>query len=164
MLPTTSQVLPYEDARRLAHEHAWREKSLVYVTRGNDLLVLEHTDEYPGAGVQVPAGGVEPGETPEAAAARELFEETGLQPTTSPVYVESHWWTNEEAPSRIRHYYWQAVPVDTPNSWSHVVSGGEGDLGMTFHLSFRHRSDPDLTPGYGWEAALTRLSLMMKQR
>lgn len=164
MPPATSESLPYEDARGLARTYAWREKALVYVTRGAELLVLEHTTECPDAGLQVPAGGVEPGETPGAAAVRELFEETGLQATTSPVYLESHFWSNEEAPSRIRHYYWVTAPADTPNAWSHVVSAGESDQGMTLHLSFRPLANPGLTPGYGWEAALDRVSSIVTQR
>jgi 8-oxo-dGTP pyrophosphatase MutT (NUDIX family) len=42
--------------------------------RGTDLLLFRHPD----AGVQIPAGTVEPGETPEAAAMREATEESGL--------------------------------------------------------------------------------------
>ncbi len=50
--------MPYDDSRRLACDHGWREKALVYVTRGvEELLVLEHSEEFPDAGIQVPAGG-----------------------------------------------------------------------------------------------------------
>ena len=62
---TSSVRKTFDEARRLARVHVWREKALVYLTRGADeLLVLEHTEGFPDAGVQVPAGGVEPGEDP----------------------------------------------------------------------------------------------------
>ena len=51
-------------------------KVVVYVTRGSDLLVFRHRDVE--AGVQVPAGTVREDESPDAAAARELHEESGL--------------------------------------------------------------------------------------
>jgi 8-oxo-dGTP pyrophosphatase MutT (NUDIX family) len=58
------------------------EKVTAFVTRsseeGHDLLLFQH----PNAGVQVPAGTVEAGETPEAAVLREAVEETGLAPLT----------------------------------------------------------------------------------
>jgi 8-oxo-dGTP pyrophosphatase MutT (NUDIX family) len=54
------------------------EKVTAFVIRrgpaGMELLLLEH----PHAGIQFPAGTVEPGETPEQAARREAVEETGL--------------------------------------------------------------------------------------
>ncbi|MBN1287486.1 MAG: NUDIX domain-containing protein [Anaerolineae bacterium] len=50
------------------------EKVTAFITRGQELLVFEH----PNAGVQIPAGTVEVGEAPEAAALREAGEETGL--------------------------------------------------------------------------------------
>ncbi len=54
------------------------EKVSSFVTRtgrnGAELLVFEH----PSAGIQVPAGSVEEGEAPVAAAQREVREETGL--------------------------------------------------------------------------------------
>lgn len=124
--------------------------------------MLEHTHGFPHAGVQVPAGGVEPGEDPATTAHRELFEKTGLQVTSPAVYLESHVWTGE-APSRIRHYYWLTAPPTTPSAWSHVVSAGDSDAGMLFKLSFRPLHDPGLTPGYGWECALGRLSTVLQQ-
>lgn len=45
---------------------------------GTELLLFEH----PHAGIQLPAGTIEPGETPEAAALREAREETGLSEFT----------------------------------------------------------------------------------
>ncbi|WP_104166100.1 NUDIX domain-containing protein [Arthrobacter sp. SX1312] len=52
------------------------QKVVCYVVQEGHLLVLTH-DALPmtEAGVQVPAGSIEPGETPEEAAVRELFEE-----------------------------------------------------------------------------------------
>lgn len=163
--PGHSVPMPYDDARRLAGEQGWREKALVYVTRGvEDLLVLEHSEEFPDAGVQVPAGGVEPGEDPARTAERELFEETGLRLADAAVHLVSHFWTTEEAPSRIRHYYWLTAPLDAPDSWLHVVSAGQDDGGMLFRLTFSPRQDPGLTPGYGWESGLAPLSTVLGPR
>lgn len=54
------------------------EKVTAFITResrdGRDLLLFKH----PYAGVQIPAGTVEDGETPEEAVLREVCEETGL--------------------------------------------------------------------------------------
>ena len=52
-------------------------KVFAYITHGNQLLVFSHPD-FPEAGIQVPAGTIEEGETAEAAVMREAFEETGL--------------------------------------------------------------------------------------
>jgi 8-oxo-dGTP pyrophosphatase MutT (NUDIX family) len=55
------------------------DKVLCYVVRDGQLLVLRHTDySYEEVGIQVPAGGIKQGETPEEAALREAREETGL--------------------------------------------------------------------------------------
>ncbi|MEO3972518.1 NUDIX domain-containing protein [Streptomyces sp. CAU 1734] len=60
-------------------EKVTREKVLVYVVRDGRLLVFRHTGySYEEVGIQVPAGSIRPGETPEAAALREAGEETGL--------------------------------------------------------------------------------------
>ncbi len=54
------------------------DKVVVYITRGDLLLVFTHPD-FPEAGLQVPAGTVEVGEAPADAARREAHEETGLE-------------------------------------------------------------------------------------
>ena len=53
------------------------DKVVAYITRGSELLIFAHT-EFPGAGLQVPAGSMDPGETPQQAVTREIREETGL--------------------------------------------------------------------------------------
>lgn len=156
------RVIAFEEARRIAQDYAWREKALIYLTRDPaELLVLEHTADYPEAGVPVPAGGVEPGEQPARTALRELAEETGLVIDSAPVYLESRIWA-AEAPLRVRHYFWITAPPNTPDSWSNTVTAGEEDEGMSFRLSFRPRHAPGLTSGYGWESGLGRLDVAMK--
>ncbi|WP_067837354.1 NUDIX hydrolase [Nocardia lijiangensis] len=60
-------------------EKVVKEKVLVYVVRDGKLLVFRHTDySWEEVGIQVPAGSVRAGETPEDAALREAREETGL--------------------------------------------------------------------------------------
>lgn len=156
------ESIPFAEARALARANRWREKCLVYVTRRPDeILVLEHTDEYPTAGVQVPAGGVDPGEAPHTTALRELAEETGLHLPGPATHLESRIWPTDDAPSRIRHYYWLGAPSTTPDRWSHRVSGTDGDRGMLFWLSFRSRIEHGLTPGYGWESGLGALAVAL---
>lgn len=56
-----------------------REKVVCYVIRDRRLLVFRHLDQpWDLSGLQVPAGSIERGESPEAAAIREATEETGL--------------------------------------------------------------------------------------
>lgn len=58
---------------------AVRDKVLVYIVREGSLLVFRHVDyAWEQVGIQVPAGSIRAGETPEAAALREAREETGL--------------------------------------------------------------------------------------
>lgn len=64
-------------------EKVTKDKVLCYVVRDGELLVFRHTDySYEEVGIQVPAGSIRPGETPEAAALREAGEETGLKDFT----------------------------------------------------------------------------------
>lgn len=53
------------------------QKVVAYITHGDRLLVFRHT-EHPEAGIQVPGGTLEPGESPDEAVLREAQEETGL--------------------------------------------------------------------------------------
>jgi 8-oxo-dGTP pyrophosphatase MutT (NUDIX family) len=54
------------------------DKVVCYVIQDGHLLVFTHdTIPLTKTGVQVPAGSIESGETPERAAERELFEESG---------------------------------------------------------------------------------------
>jgi 8-oxo-dGTP pyrophosphatase MutT (NUDIX family) len=66
------------------------EKVTAFVTRPvnghRELLLFQH----PYAGIQIPAGTVEPGETPEAAAIRETQEETGLLNVAIDQYLGMH--------------------------------------------------------------------------
>jgi 8-oxo-dGTP pyrophosphatase MutT (NUDIX family) len=65
------------------------EKVTGFVTRemstGVELLLLQH----PHAGIQIPAGTVNPGETPSKAVTREVAEETGLVSITISQYLGS---------------------------------------------------------------------------
>ncbi|ACO45526.1 NUDIX domain-containing protein [Deinococcus deserti] len=139
-----------------------RQRALAYVTRGQqELLVFEHTPEYPDAGVQVPAGGVEAGEGPAQAAVRELFEETGL-PLHSPVHIASFHLTRAQR-SQVYHFFWLRAPLDTPDAWAHRVTSGDGDHGMTFLCRFAPLDHPELIPDYGYEIAIPLLKLLLKE-
>ncbi len=111
-------------------------KVLAYVTRriGNDteLLVIDHRD-HPDAGTQVPAGTIEPGESPEAAAIRELAEETGLTNATLVDRIDVYEWEKPETGQwQRRHVYQFNAPVKTSDRWEYVVSAGRGDKGLKF--------------------------------
>ena len=54
-----------------------RHRAYAYITNGSRLLLFTQSGA-PDAGIQVPAGSIEPGENPRDAVMREATEETGL--------------------------------------------------------------------------------------
>lgn len=111
------------------------EKVVCYVTRSRgaslDLLVFDHRDD-PEAGTQVPAGTVDPGEAPDAAADRELFEETGLRDLPRLGMLDARGWMNPASGNlhlrRVYHYHAEAAP----DAWDHVATGSSDENGKVF--------------------------------
>ena len=139
-----------EQARDWAALHNLREKAVCFVVRGTELLVFDHVPAE-DSGVQVPAGGVEAGETPEQGAVRELYEESGLV-LRSPAYLCSYEW-KAQLPDRytrqVCHAYVFLAPPSTSHAWEKHADE---------HLfSFRWASVA--SPGLDWEmdAALPEL-------
>jgi len=97
-------------------------KVVCYVIQDGHLLVFTH-DEVPieVAGVQVPAGSIEPGESPEAAAVREVLEETGLRTTVAEFLGRERY---DISPARnevaVRHFFRLTVdsPMETTARWT----------------------------------------------
>ncbi|HWI63289.1 MAG TPA: NUDIX domain-containing protein [Symbiobacteriaceae bacterium] len=113
-----------------------RQKVQAYITRetpsGLQLLVFEHAD-FPDAGIQVPAGSIDPGETPDHAVLRETLEEAGLTDVTIIKYVGCFpWFYPAQQVIHQRHVYHLAVTKPVPDRWEQVVSGGVEDKGMRF--------------------------------
>jgi ADP-ribose pyrophosphatase YjhB (NUDIX family) len=104
------------------------QKVAVLVTRpgpdGPELLVFEHADEP--AGVQVPAGTVEPGEDVRAAAIRELHEETGVVVDDVELL-----WVQDEVLERGRALVTEHVPLRAaPDPGAEILSEAVWRLGV----------------------------------
>jgi 8-oxo-dGTP pyrophosphatase MutT (NUDIX family) len=105
------------------------DKVLCYIVREGRLLVFRHTDHgSEEVGIQVPAGGVRPGETPEEAALREAREETGLTGLT--LLRKLGETTYDISPYRFeiqrRHVFVMEPDGPTPERWpSRELHDGE---------------------------------------
>jgi len=81
------------------------------------VLLVEHTYLH---GWHLPGGGVDRGETGEQAAARELREEAGIEPTERPVLLSAH--SNERA------FRGDHVLVYRVEAWREVGSPRAGEI------------------------------------
>ena len=84
---------------------------------GPELLVFEH----PHAGVQLPAGTVEEGESFEAAAMREAWEETGALGLTLVGEVGAGQWRGQD-----RRLFHLRATVEMPDEWQVMTPDGGG--------------------------------------
>jgi 8-oxo-dGTP pyrophosphatase MutT (NUDIX family)/ribosomal protein S18 acetylase RimI-like enzyme len=113
-----------------------KEKVLAYITRqgskGLDLLVFEHRD-IPEAGIQVPAGTVDPGESVSFALLREVQEESGLEFKDPGNLLGSFKWFQEDRNElHNRNVFHLIAPADVLDEWVHIVKGHDEDVGMAF--------------------------------
>jgi 8-oxo-dGTP diphosphatase len=128
-----------------------RQRVVCYITRGRrELLVFEHDDPGLQVGTQVVAGGVDEGETLEAAAMREVFEEAGLE-LQNPILLGSKdvIWPGPKNPNQHWHFYWLEAPKEMCNAWDHTVTAGEDDMGMVYRQRFVKLEEVKLDWGLG---------------
>ncbi|HDR7914684.1 TPA: NUDIX domain-containing protein [Bacillus wiedmannii] len=114
----------------------YKKKVHAYVTREKEgvmqLLVFKHRD-IPEAGIQVPGGTVEEGETLEAAILREVQEESGLRHLCIERFLADYIiLVKEKKEYQKRHFFHVTLLTDVKDDWEHIVSAGEGDQGLAF--------------------------------
>ncbi|HDR7530140.1 NUDIX hydrolase [Bacillus sp. AY1-10] len=114
----------------------YNKKVHAYVTREKEgvmqLLVFKHRD-IPEAGIQIPGGTVEEGETLEAAILREVQEETGLRHLCIERFLADYIiHVKEKKEYQKRHFFHVTLLTDVKDSWEHIVSAGKEDEGLVF--------------------------------
>lgn len=103
-----------------------KRKGIAYVTRGRELLVFIHPFS-PEAGIQVPAGTIEPDESPERGTLREAREETGLKHLRLGAYLgyqRRDMSDFDRSEIHHRYFYHLICEEHAPERWVH----GEFDL------------------------------------
>jgi 8-oxo-dGTP pyrophosphatase MutT (NUDIX family) len=98
------------------------EKVYAYITNADRLLVFRHV-EFPEAGIQVPGGTLDAGETPAEAVQREAREETGLTTLVLKKYLgKSEYRVPGTRPPEtiLRHFFHFTSPPDAPGTWQHA--------------------------------------------
>lgn len=100
-----------------------KQKVVIYCVHNGMLLVHRHVDyPYEQVGVQVPAGTVEPGEDLQAAALRELCEETARDCYEIVRYLGTADYDITPLRSEVqeRHFFEARVTGDLPERWPSV--------------------------------------------
>jgi 8-oxo-dGTP pyrophosphatase MutT (NUDIX family) len=129
-------------------------KVFAYITHGDRLLVFSHP-HAPEAGIQVPAGTVEPGEPVEAAVLREAWEETGLPGLTLARFLGEQVrdmadFGRDEV--HHRYFYHLVCGGDPPATWEHwegYAADGSGAHLFAFFWACLPDEIPELIADHG---------------
>ncbi|MFV2003336.1 MAG: RNA pyrophosphohydrolase [Paracoccaceae bacterium] len=78
----------------------------VMLINARGMVFVAQRRDSPGAAWQMPQGGIDPGETPRAAALRELTEETGVTRDLVTIVAESDDWLHYDLPRELVPKIW----------------------------------------------------------
>lgn len=133
------------------------QKVAAYITCDDRLLLFSHVD-FPDAGIQVPAGTVAEGETPEEAVLREASEETGLSDLKIESLLGARIYDLRPLEGRNivvkRHYFHLSIPgpaeIDRWRHWEMYPSDGAAEP-IHFELFWARIPDgvPELSGNLG---------------
>ena len=126
------------------------EKACACVVQRGSVLVFCHP--HSDAGVQLPKGTIEPGETPTQAVVRELAEESGVRLSATPQLIAEMKFTGsknkvfpERTPTQQRWFIFRFDAVEPlPERWSHTATGSPEEDGLIFDY-FWHPLDASFT-------------------
>jgi 8-oxo-dGTP pyrophosphatase MutT (NUDIX family) len=128
-------------------------KVVLYVTHEDTVLVFREP-AYPHIALQVPGGTVEDGEDIEAAARRELLEETGLAELASLTLLGTRAYefnSQGRACRHVRHHFHITLAGVARERWSHWEQDSSLGLGpIEFALFWMPFSEAADELGYGF--------------
>ncbi|MEE9387553.1 MAG: NUDIX domain-containing protein [Paracoccaceae bacterium] len=112
---------------------------VVLRTRNSELQILAF--HHPKAGIQLVKGSIEPGESPEQAAMRELFEESGLQAQSA------QWVTTvlDSDPGPTWHLV-KCEIEDSKEKWEHACQDDGGQIFNFFWYQLAKQPDNQWLP------------------
>jgi 8-oxo-dGTP diphosphatase len=117
------------------------EKVVAYIVRSGQLAVFIHladSDPVFESGLQVPAGTIEPGETPEQAVLREAHEESGLSRLKIWASLGSADCDARPGKHEVHRRHFFQLDVDGPVevTWDHAETGGSAEEPKPFRFSW----------------------------
>lgn len=142
-----------------------RHRAYAYITSGRRLLLFTQPGA-PEAGIQVPAGTIEPGEKPRDAVMREAEEETGLSELRFIRFLGRDTRDMRDCGSdELQHRWFFHLSVEGPTreSWRHGEHAEDGSLIHPFDFLWADvRALPRLVAGY--DDKIDRLRESMDRR
>jgi 8-oxo-dGTP pyrophosphatase MutT (NUDIX family) len=125
-----------------------KKKVFAYITHSNRLLVFSHPHS-PEAGIQVPAGTLNPDEHPETGVLREAFEETGLLNLRLVRFLGEQvreMFDFDRGAIHHRYFYHLQCEGDPPEIWQHEERDPYGGTGEAILFEFFWADLPDRVP------------------
>ena len=128
-----------------------RHRAYAYITNGSRLLLFTHP-KSPEAGIQVPAGTIEPGENPQDAVMREAKEETSLTELRYEQFLAQDTRDMRDCGRDELQYRWffhLSVEGPTEETWRHGEHAADGSVIHPFDFFWADvRALPKLVANY----------------